>query len=217
MLPNPHLPNPLFHTLQPLSLSSVPGSQRSSRVLAQCMCGLQPQPTVQQQAQRARTGGGYSGAGSHINPSWLPPGNPQHIALMMEQLKSLGLFNSLCWDCLTNMDNKPAYQNLRQKVDNCGGPTSGHLDTQEWNPAMNKNQFLNGLRQSMVQSGMLEAGVDKIISQMVDTKLNHIFRPQIEQAIHKFLSSKKKEALPAAHPEPESQYPPEQSQDASCE
>uniref|UniRef100_A0A9L0S933 BOD1/SHG1 domain-containing protein n=1 Tax=Equus caballus TaxID=9796 RepID=A0A9L0S933_HORSE len=106
----------------------------------------------------------------------------------------------------------PAYQNLRQKVDNF---VSTHLDKQEWNPTMNKNQLRNGLRQSVVQSGMLEAGVDRIICQVVDPKLNHIFRPQIERAIHEFLAAQKKEAVPAPPPEPESQDPPAPSQDAS--
>ncbi|KAG5199049.1 hypothetical protein JEQ12_006749 [Ovis aries] len=65
------------------------------------------------------------------------------------------------------------------------------------------------------QSGMLEAGVDRIISQVVDPKLNHIFRPQIERAIHEFLAAQKKEAVPAPPPEPESQDPAAPSQDAS--
>ncbi|TEA22979.1 hypothetical protein DBR06_SOUSAS13110016 [Sousa chinensis] len=65
------------------------------------------------------------------------------------------------------------------------------------------------------KSGMLEAGVDRIISQVVDPKLNHIFRPQIERAIHEFLAAQKKEAVPAPPPEPESQDPPAPSQDAS--
>ncbi|XP_011379040.1 biorientation of chromosomes in cell division protein 1 [Pteropus vampyrus] len=106
---------------------------------------------------------------------------------------------------------QPAYQNLRQKVDNF---VSTHLDKQEWNPTMNKNQVRNGLRQSVVQSGMLEAGVDRIISQVVDPKLNHIFRPQIERAIHEFLAAKKKEVILASPPELESQDPAAPSQDA---
>lgn len=66
------------------------------------------------------------------------------------------------------------------------------------------------------RSGMLEAGVDRIISQVVDPKLNHIFRPQIERAIHEFLAAQKKEeSVPAPPPEPENKDPPAPSQDAS--
>lgn len=42
---------------------------------------------------------------------------------------------------------------------------------------------------------MLESGVDRIITQVVDPKLNHIFRPHIEKAIHDFLTSEKKEGV----------------------
>nr|XP_019596412.1 PREDICTED: biorientation of chromosomes in cell division protein 1-like 1 [Rhinolophus sinicus] len=80
----------------------------------------------------------------------------------------------------------PAYQNLRQRVDNF---VANHLATHTWSPHLNKNQLRNNIRQQVLKSGMLESGIDRIISQVVDPKINHTFRPQVEKAVHEFLAT----------------------------
>ncbi|XP_026702494.1 biorientation of chromosomes in cell division protein 1-like 1 [Athene cunicularia] len=52
---------------------------------------------------------------------------------------------------------------------------------------------------------MLESGIDRIISQVVDPKINHTFRPQVEKAVHEFLATlnHKDEAGPSTAPSEE--------------
>uniref|UniRef100_A0A8C8WAM8 Biorientation of chromosomes in cell division 1 like 1 n=1 Tax=Panthera leo TaxID=9689 RepID=A0A8C8WAM8_PANLE len=96
----------------------------------------------------------------------------------------------------------PAYQNLRQRVDSF---VANHLATHTWSPHLNKNQLRNNIRQQVLKSGMLESGIDRIISQVVDPKINHTFRPQVEKAVHEFLATlnHKEEASGSTAPDDE--------------
>ncbi|XP_054028402.1 biorientation of chromosomes in cell division protein 1-like 1 [Dryobates pubescens] len=111
---------------------------------------------------------------------------PELVSMIVNHLKSQGLFDQFRRDCLADVDTKPAYQNLRQRVDNF---VSNHLATHTWSPHLNKNQLRNNIRQQVLKSGMLESGIDRIISQVVDPKINHTFRPQVEKAVHEFLAT----------------------------
>uniref|UniRef100_A0A8V5H784 BOD1/SHG1 domain-containing protein n=1 Tax=Melopsittacus undulatus TaxID=13146 RepID=A0A8V5H784_MELUD len=121
---------------------------------------------------------------------------PELVSMIVNHLKSQGLFDQFRRDCLADVDTKPAYQNLRQRVDNF---VSNHLATHTWSPHLNKNQLRNSIRQQVLKSGMLESGIDRIISQVVDPKINHTFRPQVEKAVHEFLATlnHKEEAGPS--------------------
>uniref|UniRef100_A0A8C5P7N5 Biorientation of chromosomes in cell division 1 like 1 n=1 Tax=Leptobrachium leishanense TaxID=445787 RepID=A0A8C5P7N5_9ANUR len=116
----------------------------------------------------------------------LPPGDPKLVSQIVNHLKSQGLFDQFRRDCLADVDTKPAYQNLRQRVDNF---VTNHLASHTWSPHLNKNQLRNNIRQQVLKSGMLESGIDRIISQVVDPKINHTFRPQVEKVVQEFLAT----------------------------
>ncbi|MGH0159610.1 UNVERIFIED_CONTAM: hypothetical protein FKN15_050757 [Acipenser sinensis] len=116
----------------------------------------------------------------------LPPGDPKLVSMIVNHLKTQGLFDQFRRDCLADVDTKPAYLNLRQRVDNF---VSNHLSNHTWSPHLNKNQLRNNIRQLVLQSGMLEAGVDRIITQVVDPKIHHKFKPQVERVVHDYLTS----------------------------
>uniref|UniRef100_A0A4W5RTE9 BOD1/SHG1 domain-containing protein n=1 Tax=Hucho hucho TaxID=62062 RepID=A0A4W5RTE9_9TELE len=119
----------------------------------------------------------------------LPPGDPQLVSMIVNHLKTQGLFDQFRRDCLADVDTKPAYLNLRQRVDNF---VSNHLSNHTWSPHLNKNQLRNNIRQLVLQSGMLEQGVDRIVAQVVDPKIHHTFRPQVERVVREFMSPGKR-------------------------
>uniref|UniRef100_A0A7M4FTC9 BOD1/SHG1 domain-containing protein n=1 Tax=Crocodylus porosus TaxID=8502 RepID=A0A7M4FTC9_CROPO len=69
------------------------------------------------------------------------------VSRIVSHLKSQGLFDQFRRDCLADVDTKPAYQNLRQRVDNF---VSNHLATHTWSPHLNKNQLRNNIRQQVL-------------------------------------------------------------------
>ncbi|GLD70434.1 biorientation of chromosomes in cell division protein 1-like 1, partial [Lates japonicus] len=146
----------------------------------------------------------------------LPPGDPQLVSMIVSHLKTQGLFDQFRRDCLADVDTKPAYLNLKQRVDNF---VSNHLSNHTWSPHLNKNQLRNNIRQLVLQSGMLEQGVDRIVAQVVDPKINHIFRPQVERVVREFLSpgscsEEPLAPLPPAETKPDSSIPEQASSSA---
>lgn len=114
----------------------------------------------------------------------LPPGDPTLTASIVRHLKSRGLFDQLRRDCLGDVDTKPAYLNLTQRVE---GYITKFLAMQTWTPDMNKNQVRDIMRREINESGMLSAGMDHLVDQIVNPKIYHVFTPEVEDGVRQYL------------------------------
>ncbi|XP_075231167.1 uncharacterized protein LOC142330030 isoform X2 [Lycorma delicatula] len=117
-----------------------------------------------------------------------PPGDPTLVDKIVCQLKSQGIFDQFRKECISDVDTKPAYQNLRQRVD---GSVAGFLANQEWKPDLNKNQLRESLRKHVQSGGFLEVGVERIVDQVVNPKICQVFLPQVKEVVYECLGIKK--------------------------
>lgn len=143
----------------------------------------------------------------------LPPGDPKLTASIVSHLKSRGLFDKLRRDCLGDVDTKPAYLNLKQRIE---GYITKFLSTQTWTPDMNKNHVRDMMRREINESGMLSAGMDHLVDQIVNPKIYHVFTPEVENGVRQYLglSSEKDcstQQQPAAETDSINQPPPPQT------
>jgi len=74
--------------------------------------------------------------------------DPELVAKIVEELKKKGIFDQLRKEFLDEVDTKPAFQNLRHRVESS---LKRFLAKEErhWTPNMNKNQLRNQLRKTI--------------------------------------------------------------------
>lgn len=106
------------------------------------------------------------------------------VDTIVGQVKSQGLFDKFRRECLADVDTKPAFQNLRQLVENT---VNKFLSKQEWTPELNKNQLREKMRKNIIEMNFLEAGVERIVDQVVNPKVSTVFQPNIEEMVYKHL------------------------------
>ncbi|GAB6023172.1 hypothetical protein CHUAL_007997 [Chamberlinius hualienensis] len=114
----------------------------------------------------------------------LPPGDPKLIESIVSHLKCEGIFDEFRKACLADVDTKPAYQNLRTRVE---GFADDYLKNTQWRPDLNKNQLRDGLRRHIQESGLLTSGVERIIDQIVNPKIVPFFLPKIVEIVCRLL------------------------------
>lgn len=97
---------------------------------------------------------------------------------IVAEVKSQGVFDQFRKDSLAQVDTKPAYINLIQRVQ-----TTVHnfLSSKIWSPDMNKIQMRERLRRHITESSFLDLGVERIVDQVVNPKISTTFEPQIEK------------------------------------
>ncbi|XP_055677628.1 biorientation of chromosomes in cell division protein 1-like 1 [Lutzomyia longipalpis] len=123
--------------------------------------------------------------------------NTELVDTIVREVKSQGLFDQFRKECLADVDTKPAYQNLRQRVESA---VTTFLEQQEWRPDANRIQMREKLRKNIIGLGFLETGVDRIVDQVVNPKISSVFMPQIEDVVYKYLGIEKPIAKPKEEP-----------------
>nr|XP_018671965.1 biorientation of chromosomes in cell division protein 1-like 1 [Ciona intestinalis] len=102
--------------------------------------------------------------------------NVEVVDRIVERLKTNGIFDEMRRDCLADIDTRPAFQNLKLRIENY---VTSLLSAEVWTPTLNKNQLRSKVRMSVMQSGMLNTGVEYILHQVVDSKMYSEFLPKI--------------------------------------
>ncbi|XP_050310279.1 biorientation of chromosomes in cell division protein 1-like 1 [Anthonomus grandis grandis] len=121
------------------------------------------------------------------------PGDPRLIEQIVYELKSQGIFDQFRRECIADVDTKPAYQNLSQRVETS---VMNFLNKQAFTEELNKNQLREQLRKNITESGFLESGVERIVDQVVNPKINSVFLPKVEDVVYKFLGIERRTSEP---------------------
>ncbi|CAH0388955.1 unnamed protein product [Bemisia tabaci] len=112
------------------------------------------------------------------------PGDPELIDKIVFQLKLQGLFDEFRKECLADVDTKPAYQNLRQRVDTS---VESFLNRTTWCATLNKKNVRENLRKHVYDCRFLDMGLERIVEQVVNPKICSVFMPKVEEVVYKFL------------------------------
>ncbi|XP_053619342.1 biorientation of chromosomes in cell division protein 1-like 1 [Plodia interpunctella] len=121
------------------------------------------------------------------------PGDPRVVDQLVYELKSRGIFDQFRKECISDVDTRPAYQNLRQRVETS---VATFLARQVWKPDLNKNQLREKLRKHILDGNYLEQGVERIVDQVVNPKVASVFIPQVEDLVYDFFGIPKKKSTP---------------------
>lgn len=114
--------------------------------------------------------------------------NHELINNIVAEFKAQGVFDQFRKDCIADVDTKPAFQNLKSRVE---GEVKFFLDKQTWKPGMNKNQMRESLRKYINDASYLKLGLEKIVDQVVNPNIYTVFMPRVRDVVNDYLSIKR--------------------------
>ncbi|KAH9405037.1 COMPASS (Complex proteins associated with Set1p) component shg1 [Tyrophagus putrescentiae] len=120
--------------------------------------------------------------------------NPNEcVSNIVNTIKSNGSFDQFRRECLSDVDTKPSYRNLIQRVDIC---VNKFFSKQSWNPSLNKAQLRNRLRNEINDADQVRNGIHHLVDQIVNTKVRSEFKEKIEKSLKDYLGIKDPEEAP---------------------
>ncbi|XP_074593495.1 uncharacterized protein LOC141849179 [Brevipalpus obovatus] len=108
----------------------------------------------------------------------------QTVDQIVEDLKSKGIFDQFRKECINDIDTKPAYLNLCQRLE---GSVNRFLAQQSWELTMNRYQLREKMRTELSGSGMVRYNTDHLVEQVISQKAKSYIYPQIEKYVREFL------------------------------
>ncbi|KAL1449816.1 hypothetical protein WDU94_002289 [Cyamophila willieti] len=116
------------------------------------------------------------------------PGTSVHeeeIEKIINEVKSQGVFDEFRRDCISDVDTKPAYQNLRSRVETT---VQKFLEKLKFDSTLNKNVVRENMRKHVIESGYYNPGLDRITDQIVNPKMMPVLYPKVEKIVCEHLN-----------------------------
>ncbi|CAH1122613.1 unnamed protein product [Ceutorhynchus assimilis] len=150
----------------------------------------------------------------HGPGTFMPPQGPGHFLPgqgpidqsrlteeVISDIKSQGLYDQFRRECVSDADMKPAYRNLKLRVES---NVMSFLDDITFSADLNKIQLRELLRKHITDSKILDSGVERIVEQLVVSKINTVLGAKVEEVVYKHLGIENPTpAKPEAKPQKE--------------
>ncbi|CAB3381779.1 Hypothetical predicted protein [Cloeon dipterum] len=117
--------------------------------------------------------------------------DPDLTARIISQMKSKGYFDQLRKEILADIDTKPAYQNMRQRVENA---VNRYLKGQKWSNELNKNKLRDSLRRHLTEGRLIHVG--PVLNQVLTPDVCSQIAPEVDKQICQELGIPEDEEMP---------------------